>query len=702
MIFDDVTKNDLWKLRDRLIREFEGRNTIWENRRKVRYRQMEDDLRALPLNPRIADTALMVHQTELPNQDCHRRVKRLIAHKPGFEVVLTDSSPASQSLGQKLEDGIKALYRWMSRGRVPFDWKCVQHEQGDGLGILKVDFLPGHGSSLADYDIDTIMEDDEELVDGDDEGNEGRAKRNAARSTYREELDKLGDDVNKEAKAYDRVTDKALRAELPPYRMSAPDPLTVRYWDGGDGIDVVLEHGKKSLNPLLESFRSIGYEIEVAHNRLVLVNDGSEAISGQTAPSTGTLSSDLSQEVDYTEIRTRHQIAILIEHPKLEGKVARSSQKDNSGRGIVIVFSNPFGPFTTGYALVPGDITTESDHANEFQPPILGLLASAQAENVLMTAELSAALEEALTPPYIEVPAEMPVPETDETKAPASKESREIPVIAGKLTRAESPKASVTEVEKRISREQDEYKFQDALVGDATADTSGHRLAIQVAQADIQSVPYQNARADAITELMKGIVYSVRKHGLPIYIPTLPDSIRSGSKVRVSEPAAITPEMADLNFELITTLGAETPVTKYAKWQALSLREQQGTVGYQTVMEQSDIENPEEEIARVFEGKLLKAVMEATLPQLAAMTIARVTAKLEAALGTPGSMVGSSEGVQLPFGMPPETGLAGGGGSNIEARGRVRVPGVGMPVVQATKEGGPPVGEAAEYGRVGR
>lgn len=157
----------------------------------------------------------------------------------------------------------------------------------------------------------------------------------------------------------------------------------------------------------------------------------------------------------------------------------------------------------------------------------------------------------------------------------------------------------------------------------------------------------------------------------------------AGDKVK------ITPEMADLPFELIVTLGSETAVTKFAKWQALAQREEQGTIGYQTVIEQSDVENPEDEIARVFEGKLLKATMEQSIPNMVAMLDQYVQQQLQQ------RVVGDVEG-DMGDGLPPETGLAGGGGApGTRPSDIARVPGVNMPVNQTTSEFGPRVPDSA-------
>ena len=302
--------------------------------------------------------------------------------------------------------------------------------------------------------------------------------------------------------------------------------------------------------------------------------------------------------------------------------------------------------------------------------------------NVLGTAQLSAALESALTPPYVKVTPEQQLSPTDEDKT-IIEGGGEIPVIPGELKRMEAPAVQLEKIADRITQAEVPYRFQDALSGGAMGDVSGHRLAIQVAQADIQMVPYQNARQAAIKELMMGALYAVRQHGLTVFIPTLPNSVESGGKIRTATQAKLTPEMADLNFELIITLGSETPVTKYAKWEALKNREEAGTIGYQTVIEQSDVENPEDEIKRVFEGKMLKAVMEQTIPDLATEIATAVRRRLQEFLNPPEeeSMQEPMQ-EQLPMQIPPETGLQGGGGGPPTMQ--PRLPGVSMPVTPTT------------------
>jgi hypothetical protein len=239
--------------------------------------------------------------------------------------------------------------------------------------------------------------------------------------------------------------------------------------------------------------------------------------------------------------------------------------------------------------------------------------------------------------------------------------------------------------------------FQDVLAGEAASEATGHRLAIQVGQADLQLVPYQNARADAIKEMMMGILYAIRSHGLTVYIPTIPDGPRKGKALRVAETAFLSPEMADMNFELSVSLGAETPVTKYAKWQALSQREEAGTLGWQTLIEESDVENPEDEITRIVEGKMFKSVIDQVVPLLAQTIFQLIQQKMfpppppspeEALTGALG-------------GIPPETGEAGGGGRSnpLAPENVVRQPGINQAVVQTTGEEGPNVPETAELGR---
>jgi len=618
---------------------------------------MDRELKSLPLNPEISDQALMIHQSEAPNQEVHKRTKRLVANQPRFEVVLFDNDPNSIELGQGLEDGVKALYRWLNRGKVPFDYSSTQNQQGDGLGIGRIDYLPGYGLALADYDPDRL-----EVASDDDS-----ESQIAARTKYEEAYNTaIGTDEERAQKAYSKVTEEALRGEKPPYRMLAVDPLACYWWEDEDGmVEIMVEVGKKQINPLLDNFADYGLRLNSEGTRFTVRETDMSPIGGSTIPNS-TTSIDTSQEVQYAEVRTRQHIMILIEHPEIN----KRKKKDNS-RGVFLKFDNPFGPYTTGYSLIPGDITGESDPADQYQPPVLGMYNTAQALNVMTTANLSAGLQEALAPRYIEVKDEFNVSAAnEEDKSPQSERNREIPQIPGTIKRADTPNVDLEKAENSLREEEAGYKVRDALLGDATSDTSGHRLAIQVAQADIQMVPYQNARAAALVELLKGILYAIRNNGLPVYIPTLPDSTKRGDdQVRYSEPAKLTPEMASIDFELRVKLGAETAVTKYSKWQALQDREERGTLSYQSLIEESDVENPTDEIAKIFEGQTLKIVMEAMIPDVVQMVRARAQEKLDEALSpetTEGGGGGNlPPGIQpeLPFGQDPASGLVGGGGA---------------------------------------
>ncbi len=110
----------------------------------------------------------MVYQTEAPNQEIHKRVKRLVANKARFEIIVYDDDPNVQHLGQELEDGLKALYKWMDRGKTAWEWKVSENQQGDGLGVGKIEWVPGHGDVLGYYDEDDLRgeDEDEDVEDG--------------------------------------------------------------------------------------------------------------------------------------------------------------------------------------------------------------------------------------------------------------------------------------------------------------------------------------------------------------------------------------------------------------------------------------------------------------------------------------------------------------------------------------------------------
>ena len=673
---------DLWKLVDELKKPFKARNALYDNRDRIRYRRMHSQLAGLPLNNRIADTALMVHQSEVPNQEAHVRTKRLVANQPRFEVVIYDDDSETQALGQELENGVQALYAWMNRGLVPFDWRVTQFQQGKGLGIGKIVFVPGHGDTLGSYDADRIVEDDE------DDSNGGDAKaRNVARKNYR----KARDSGRSEEDAYDKVTEDELKKELPPFRLVSPNPTHCYWFMDDDGIETIAEVGEKQLNPLLAAFDSYGLRYDETNSRLFVTPGGADVVSSGTYDEHG--STNLAAKVTFIELRTRDEIVILMEHPKINKKA-----KSKDDRGVVLRFDNPFGPYTTGYVLVPGDVTTEEREEDKYQPPILASLNAAQSINVLQTAQLSAALEATLAPTYVQVKGDENLPPSDEDKSPQAKEG-EVPFVPGEIKRVEQPTVELERIGDRLMAEEAPYRFREALSGDATSDTSGHRLAIQVAQADLQMTPYQNSRASAIKELLMGIIYAVRRHGLTVYIPILPSTgKRSGSKgvLRVMDKPRITPEMADLNFDLTVTLGADTPTTKYAKQAALREQEEAGLIGYVSVVEEFS-DNPIDEINRVYEGKMLKETMETVVPQLASMVSKAVETRFKEFLESQAPPPPDANAIQgeLPFGPPPESGLAEGGGmqpaSSIDISGRV--PGVGMPTVPSTGEYGPVVPE---------
>lgn len=693
---------EVWALADTIWNTFEDRNIKYEHRRKVRYRQMGQRLASLPLNPRVQDTALMVYQSEVPNQECHQRVKRLVANPVRFEVIVFDDTPEMQRTGQDLENGLKGLYKWSVRGRgSSWDKKAVQFQQGDGMGIAKITWVPGHGDVLGLYDEEDLLLEDENVdEDGLSEMEKlARSGRNVSRAELKAAAAKLKqDDTDLMTKAFNTITDNALKREVPPIRFAAVDPMACAWFSDEDGIEIMCERGSRTLNPLLDALKGSGLRLSEDGSHLSVIGTGDDVVSGDTVPdsgmstgksSTGRSASGLisnfnyaasDQQVQYLELRTRTEIVIMLEHPKLKDK-----KQDKAGaRGVVLRFDNPFGPYTTGYVLLPGDETTESNPADQYQPPILAAINGAQAANVLMTARLSASLEEALSPDYVKVGPEVPLSPTDEDKTVEVDEGREVPVIPGEVKRVPGPNTDMAEIDLRIAQDAAVGAFNDELQGAAQSEATGHRLAIQVAQADLQMVPYQNARAKAIEELMKGALYAIRRHGLVIFIPVIPEGARKGNERRVGEYSRLTPEMANLSFDLIVTLGAETPVSKYAKWQALRDREEAGTIGYQTVMEQSDVENPDDEIQRVFEGKLLKASMEQTIPLFVQMIMEHIQQLINPEPPPP------PEGA-LPFQGDGSSGLVNGGGSDQLIRGEdaVRMRGVNMDEVINTPDGTP-------------
>lgn len=157
---------------------------------------------------------------------------------------------------------------------------------------------------------------------------------------------------------------------------------------------------------------------------------------------------------------------------------------------------------------------------------------------------------------------------------------------------------------------------------------------------------------------------------MPIFVKEVPDrDMMLMNRVEMVQPTrALTPDMFDLEFNLIVSIGSETPVTKFAKWAALESRYKAGTLSYETLMEQSDVENVADEIARVFEGQTLVAVMQQSIPLIVQMIAAQTVSKFVG--GPPQETVGAG-GNENGGGMP-------GAVASTPIAGVGRVPGVGM------------------------
>lgn len=703
----DLSVSELEKIVKELKKPFGNRDTVWANRRKVVFRQMEAQLSQLPLSTRAGgNKALMVYQTEEPNQEAHRRVKRLIANVPRIDVVVYDEEPEVKETAQNLKDALKALYKWMNRGKTPADRLATVHQQRDGLGILKLDFVADYADeALKYYDPEALEgEPDEEPDELDDSPNAQFArKQNKARAKYQEiKTIKLGEGMIEEeasAFAYKDATDYALRHCDPPFRLSAPDPLSCYYSKDGDGIDVILEIGKRRLSVLLENMRAYG--VRLINNRLVdfgASGPQGDALQDRTLPENEALDGQYSNLVTYWEIRTRTEIVVYIEHPQLlKGGDIKGARKE--GKGIIIGFDNPFAPYSTGFVLVPGDLTGANDPADEYQPAILGTINVAQAINVLQTIRVSAAIDAALAGKYIKVEDAQPAPQINTSaadKTPTVKDGKPIQQIPGEVKREETPNVDLDKAEAILQATAAQYRFNEVLAGDATSADSGHKLAIQVSQADTQLVPYQNARAEALAEILMCTVYAVHKIGMPVYVKDIPQAQQGIMVNRIDTKQsvmAITPDMMDIDFNLIVSIGSETPVTKFAKWAALEQRYKGGTLSYETLMEQSDVENVADEIARVFEGQTLVAVMQQAIPLIVQMIAQQALANLMPPPGPQNAVQqgGNENGGGMPGAQSP---------GNVPIAGQGRLPGVGMsPAGPTTAEYGPRVNEGG--GEVG-
>lgn len=698
----DLPLSDLRKLITDVKKNFSNRDTLWGDRRKVRFRQMDQELLALPLSNRAgANRALMVFQTEEPNQEVHRRVKRLVSNKIRVEALIYDTNDEQRQLAQDIKDALKALYKWMNRGKTPPERLVVEHQQADGLGVFKLDFLTNYAADkLMYYDLEVLETPDKEAPKN--EAPEQAKARHSYQSIKTKLSGMMGEDgspkymagVDLEPTAYKQATDAVKRTCDPPFRLSSVDPLAILYRPDGDGIPLVIESGKRSLNALVQNLS--GYGVRVVDNRLVQYQTGQDATSNDTIPENESVAKEYHDLIDYTEIRTRQEVVLILAHPKLKDGTKGPNVRDEDD-AIIIGFENPFGPYSTGYVFVPGDITGSHDPAHEYQPPILGSLSVAQPINVLTTIRLSAAIDAALRGKYIKMNNDaQPAPQLDQSKAdktPGVKDGKEVAMIPGEVKREEAPNIDLDKAEQQLAGIQQGFRFNEVLAGDASSSDSGHKLAIQVSQADTQLVPYQNARAEATVELLMCCLYAAKKLGQTIYVKETPDQemIALGKNSMMQPTRAITPEMFDLDFNLVVTIGSETPVTKFAKWSALESRYKGGTLSLDTLLEQSDVENPADEIARIFEGQMLVGMMQQSIPVLSTMMAQEVLQAMSGSQQPPGE--GGNESGGGMSGAQASTPIAGVG----------RVPGVGMsPGGPVVSEDGPHVQEGAGDGQVGR
>jgi hypothetical protein len=637
----------------------------------------------------------MVMQSEEPNQDIHRRVKRLVANVPRIDTVIYSENEDDKQMSQDIQDALKSLYKWMNRGKIPAERKAVEYQQADGLGLFKLDFMANYADeTLADYEPNVLESDDERGENESASQSRARVRYQEVKKTYESKKD-----FGAEAKAYKDVTDEALRRCDPPFRLSAPDPLTAYWTLDGDQIDVYVEKGKRKVSALLEAYDE--QNLRLINNRLVVFPEESDAAGDATIPDNESLSGDHGDECEYTEIRSRKEIVILVRHPKLL-KARDAKPKDIEQDYMKLSFDNPFGPYSTGIALIPGDITGSHDPADEFQPSVLGLLSFTQQWNVLMTIRLSAAIDAALASKYVKQPDAEPPSQLDQSKGnktPAVKDGKPVPVIPGEIKREESPNINLDKAEAYLGALAGLYRFSEVLAGDATSADSGHKLALQVSQADMQIVPYQNSRATATEEILMCCLYAAKNLGQTIFVKEIPDQsyLSKRRPERLQPVRSITPDMFDLDFNLIVSIGSETPLTRYSKWAALEGRYKAGTLSFETLMEESDTENVADEITRIFEGQTLVSVMQQAIPVIVKMIAARAVQKLNPApTGTPvgEGVVGDEAGIQ---GTIDEGGNEGGGGMpGAEASTPIaqmgRIPGAGLsPAGPTTAEYGPRV-----------
>lgn len=566
--------------------------------RRVRDRRMDNEGGVLDTLARALaeplQAAFVPYQSAEPEFELMRRKHILVSNPVEIEVISKSGDRQVVELAQRLEEADEAILEAL----FPMTVQLLECDAllGDDRVVLALDKLPPP-SRVAEYADRRALEEYAEAEGGDDDGEED-TPRGRYRAAYRR--------TGSHTKAYADVYDDAARDGPLRYRVRVVDGATFDCFEDEDGVAIGMETGRVPLAPTLQALQ--GYGLRQEGDRIVLTREGEstgEAAAGwPVIPEVDTGEGDSGdlETIEYTQIRTRTECVMLLEHPRLE---------DESGaRGAALIrYPNFFAPKSTGYYVAYGVEKLRGTREDRSVPPILGLLVEAQLEAVVVSAWSAMALEEAMREPYVARPNQPAVTALDPTQQPTVAPARRgaAPVVQGEILRPETTGVKMAELREWVHTQLDRYRSREFFSGSGSSSETGIHLARLQTAYLTEMQPFQVKRAELRKRILLDIHHATAMDGLTLYVPWVPTGSRHGDEgVRVAEPREITAEMARLPVDIRVTIGAESPETKYAREQASRAEVDFGARSLLTHMETTGVKDPAFELKRIAKSSIIR------------------------------------------------------------------------------------------------
>lgn len=137
----DLTASQAIKAAMELQASF-NRHEMMRTRRSIRAREVEPDLEALGLSPKLQD--LITWQTEEPNQEASRYATAFSTAEPQVAVFLETEKPEKQKLGETLEGWYGGSLETLYPDFYPYDL----HMTADGFAVGRLDLKPAFWSGI--------------------------------------------------------------------------------------------------------------------------------------------------------------------------------------------------------------------------------------------------------------------------------------------------------------------------------------------------------------------------------------------------------------------------------------------------------------------------------------------------------------------------------------------------------------------------